>query len=654
MRWPGCSVVDISARGGARSPYREHLVPSQPLEELMRRGTPFWPRRKSTAAALSALVLLQGILFFAATQRSFFTHEDCYNFALAQDRSLLRYVATPIIHTYPAPGNRLLFFLVQTLFPLNYAAARTILLVLLGATTVLVAHLVRVLADRDEWWTVAIVTPFAMSLTLLTPVSLWSSGVPVIPALLFTLVALSAWVRSYTGPHRTMWVAVAVLAVAAAGTFYMKFLLIPVYLLFFRLAILPKIVPLETGLRAIWNERLRWGALAVPPALFVTAYVLSGLAARSYLPGERPYLEYLLAAWFHAFVPVAVLNTPVHELPSTPSWVLVVFCQSVSWVVVAATIRRSPLAVRAWALLLVVFVTNMLMVGWVRLPSFGVQIAYWLRYYPEVAVFVPMTLALCLRAGTERRPAVAWETKTAGLMGAFAVVHVLGLAIWGPRLVRQSEGAMARPWFQNLLRETRAASQEKSPLRIVDGETPEYVVLSWMAPYNRVSTVLRLANISAVYNELSPDSFVVMPDGRLARPLFRPLVPLLVGTNAGQRRLDRSEHTSAGHTQPPHECVDAGDYSVAVPHTGANAARLALRIFYSEASREAVALQVDTGGHERRFRDLVLRPDQSRGELIDLATSHVRSLTVRVAPNDRACITTIEIGSLAASDPSES
>ena len=48
---------------------------------------PIWPRRRSTAVALAALVVVQATVFFAATQRSFFTHEDYYHFALARERS---------------------------------------------------------------------------------------------------------------------------------------------------------------------------------------------------------------------------------------------------------------------------------------------------------------------------------------------------------------------------------------------------------------------------------------------------------------------------------------------------------------------------------------------------------------------------------------
>jgi hypothetical protein len=114
-------------------------------------------------------------------------------------------------------------------------------------------------------------------------VSWWSAGLPIIPALFFTVVALSAWLRSYTteGSAGWRWVWVATFAVAAAGAFYLKFLLIPIYLLFLRLVIFPRLLNLSSAIRDLWKERMRWAALAVPPAAFVAVFVLSGLSGMS-------------------------------------------------------------------------------------------------------------------------------------------------------------------------------------------------------------------------------------------------------------------------------------------------------------------------------------------------------------------------------------
>ncbi len=595
--------------------------------------------------ALLGLLVAQIALFLAATQRSFFAHEDLYNFALAEEQTFLHYLATPIIHTYPAPGNRLLFFVAFKLFALNYLAARLLLLALLAATTILLGQLVRTLARSDEWWTVALLTPFALSLTLVSPINLWSNGVPVFPTLLFTVIALSAWIRSYGESHRTFWIGVTVTAIAATTGFYLKFLLIPVYLLFLRVAILPRLLELPRGIRALWQERNRWLAVAAPGALYVAVYLLSGLAARSYVPGDRPFLAYLTTAWFRALIPVATLNVPLDSTPSTASWLVVAVCQGLFWGVVWATWRRSALALHGWALFMLAFVTNMIMVGAVRLATSGVAIAYWLRYYPEVLLILPLALALGLRQGAERRPELAWERARTGrtAMGVLACVQAVSLAIWAPRIVSKSDGARSRVWFDNLRSGLDAVQADQAPLRIVDSDTPEYVVLSWMAPYNRVSRILRLLGVDAVYNDASGPAYAVMADGRVTTAVFRSQWLLLPATADTVRIVSDGSPGSSG------TCLH--DLSLLQDHPGAEFTgdRLALRVSYSAESRGAVALQVDTGDPERRYRDFELHPVGRHAELVDLGTSRIRALKVKASPGDRICIERMEIGSLGSS-----
>ena len=116
-----------------------------------------------------------------------------------------------------------------------------------------------------------------------------------------------------------------------------------------------------------------------------------------------------------------------------------------------------------------------------------------------MVLIFPIALALGLRQGAERRPELAWERTLTGrsVIGVFACVQAVSLAIWAPRIVSKSDGARSRVWFDNLRSGLDAAQVDRAPLRIVDSETPEYVVLSWMAPYNRVSTILRLLGVEA-------------------------------------------------------------------------------------------------------------------------------------------------------------
>jgi hypothetical protein len=606
---------------------------------------PVWPRRRSTSAALVALLVVQVALFFAITQRSFFASDDYYHFKLAQERHLLQYLATPIIHTYPAPGHRLVFFLLHELFPLNYVAARAFLFGVLAATTIVLGQFVRTLARSEQWWTVALLVPFALSITFVEVGNWWSSGVPVFPALFFTVIAFSAWFRSYLDPNRSFWAGVTVIAVAAAGSFYMKFLLIPVYLLVFRLAIFPRLLDVPDGIRPLWQEWRRWLALAAAPTVFVAVYVLSGLAARSYVPGNRPFLEYLAIGWFRAFIPASFLNVPVDEsTPAIASWAAVVCSQVLFWVVVWATWKRSSLAVRGWALVVIAFATNMVMVGAVRLPGFGVNIAYRLRYYPEIILFLPVALALSLRQGEERRAEVAWERTALGqtAIGMMACLYVVSFIIWAPRIVSHSEGVQARAWFENLRQDLRAVAVDNAVLRIVDSETPEYVIPAWLAPYNRISTILALLHRSAIYSNVSGPTYLLQDNGRLVEAAFRPVLLLLSGSTPGEGvRLIGGDRGGAVQT-----CLRGTDLVLFHPEADIAGERLAIRMVYSRERRGIGALEVDTYDPGRRFHFLELRPFERDAELIDLGTSRLRALKLEASPGEMVCIERMEIGSL--------
>lgn len=606
-----------------------------------------WPRRRSTSAALVGLILIQAMLFFAVTRRSFFFADDYNYFKLAEQRSVFRYLLTPVLGVYPAPGDRLASLLLNRLFPLNFTVARAILIAFLAGTTILLRQFVATLARSTEWWTVAILTPFALSLTLVLPLSWWSAGLPIIPATFFTVVAFSAWLRFYEDPTRWFWLAVTVTAVAAAGAFYIDFLLIPIYLLFFRLAIFPRLLDLPGGIRVLWRERVRWIAVAAPPAAFVAVFVLSGLAGRSAAGGSRPYVDYFATAWFRAFIPVSFLNARlVGSGPSIPSWVVVVLAQVIFVGVIVATWRRSSLAVRGWALFLFAFALNVAVVGTVRLPGFGAKIAYDLRYYPEVTLFLPLALALGLRQGEERRPALAWERGRIGrtAIALAASLYVVSFLIWAPGIVSDSPGVPTRSWYDNLRHDMGSVIVHDATPRIVDSETPDYVMPDWMAPDNRVSTILALAGLDVVFDELSEPIYLVRDDGHLAKAEFQPISPLQSGTTPGE-----GVHIVGGApVRSLGICLGDGgslQYRLSPDVTGG---RLGIRVFYSGEGRQSVAMQVDTGDPDSPFRYLELRPFQGDAELVDLETSRLRALTLDVSPGDRVCIERMEVGSLIA------
>jgi hypothetical protein len=293
-------------------------------------------------------------------------------------------------------------------------------------------------------------------------------------------------------------------------------------------------------------------------------------------------------------------------------------------------------------LIVITFVTNMLMVGAVRLPGFGVNIAYRLRYYPEIVLFLPLAFALCLRQGEERRANVAWERTNVGqtAIGMMVCLYVVSFIIWAPRIVSHSEGVVARAWFDNLRQDIRAVAGDTSVLRIVDSETPEYVIPAWLAPYNRVSTVLSLLQRSAIYNDVSGPTYLVQDNGRLVEAAFRPTSLLLSGTTPGE-----GVRFVGGHPgQSVQTCLHDAELVLFRPDADITGEHLAIRVFYSGERRGRGAVEVDTDDPDRRFRSLELRPFERDAELVDLGTSRLRALKVEAAPGETVCIERLEIG----------
>jgi hypothetical protein len=375
--------------------------------------------------------------------------------------------------------------------------------------------------------------------------------------------------------------------------------------------------------------------------------VLSGLAERSAVEGSRPYLSYFSTAWFRAFVPASFLNVSLDGSgPSVAPWILVAISQLTFWAIVVATITRTPLAIRGWALVVFIFVLNVAVVGGVRLAAFGVQIAYALRYYPEVVLFVPLALALGLRQGAERRPGLAWERTAAGrvAIGALTAVYVGGFLAWAPGMVSESPGVLARAWYENLRHDLDRLTAEAIEPRIIDSETPGYVMQDWMAPDNRVSTILQLLPIDVVFNDPHESAFFVGRDGHLEPVAFRPIDPIVSdATLAGDARILGGLASGSADA-----CVGDGEMLVYRPATDIVGRRLALRVWYSETAGDGdqAALIVRAADPDRPRRYLALRPSPNGEELVELDATRLSGFSLEPAPGASICIDRMELGEI--------
>jgi hypothetical protein len=226
-----------------------------------------------------------------------------------------------------------------------------------------------------------------------------------------------------------------------------------------------------------------------------------------------------------------------------------------------------------------------------------------------------------------------------------AAAFVASFLVWAPGIVTDSPGVPTRSWYENLRDDLDAVMTEDGVSRIVDSETPAYVMPGWMATDNRVSTILGLIDVEVLYNELSARTYLVRDDGRLAKPTFDPIHTLASGPALGD-----GVRVSATTTRPTGPCIAEGDRLIYRPGTDVTGERLGIRVLYSSRGRGPVPVVVDAADPERPFRYVELQPFARDAELIDLGTTRVRSLTVETSADHRVCIRRLELGSLTAGD----
>jgi hypothetical protein len=460
-------------------------------------------------------------------------------------------------------------------------------------------------------------------------------------------VALATWLRSYLEPRAGRWIIVSVAALNVAGLFSIKFLLIPLYFLIIRLWILPRVADVRGGLRAVWAERYRWLALAVGPVVFVMVFVVSGLYP-SGVGAAGPYAEYLAIAWFGGFIPASMLNARLTgEQPALLYWTVVIAAQIIFWSVAVSTARRSPLAARGWGLFLLAFVTNVAMVAPYRLQTFGLGLAYELRYYPEAVFFLPIALALAFRRRetsdrSPTTPAILSRSRARAGLGAAIALYAGFFVVWAPGLVRDWVGVPARAWFENLESDLLVAAAAGRILHIIDSETPDYVMPDFLSPYNKVSTVVGLTDVDASYNELSSRTYLVRRDGHLAEAVFRPVHSLVRGDTLGQGIRLRGPNALSESGL----CLSNGATLSYAPAAELVSDRLSMRILYAASSQRPASLEVHVGPSGVRHHRL--RAADRRAELIDLGTSAVRGLVIRAPIAGGFCVERLDLGSLRA------
>src|SRR3712207_3219857 len=170
------------------------------------------------------------------------------------------------------------------------------------------------------------------------------------------LVAIDAYLAHRLEGKRWALV-VAVVAVALASLFYVKALLVPLYLLLIRPLFLERRP--RRMLRAVADERWTWTAFAPVYAIYLANYFANCLNAKEETTAPSLHLlgKYLWLAWFRGVTP-AFMGVHVGIDAKSPELLMAFAAQALLVAVIAYTVWRKRSAWRAWVFWVIAFGAN--------------------------------------------------------------------------------------------------------------------------------------------------------------------------------------------------------------------------------------------------------------------------------------------------------
>lgn len=618
--------------------------------ELLRRtaGSPRW------VVLVAALVVTWVGIF---TSSSHFFLDDYIYFREAQREGLSFGFLLQPLNVHIAPGHRLADWALATFAPLRFGVAQVLLLACLFAS-VLVLHQVLARIWRPGMATLALSAWYGTSIVHVGVVQWWSAGWQSLPSGLLSLVCILLWLQfKHTGSRKAL--ALSVTSLAAALLFYVKPVLVPLYLVLLQVLVVERDQPFRVavvnGLRA-WRI---WLLYLAPVALYAAVY-LTFYWQPSSPPSVGLIGEYLSVSWQRVLVP-SVFGFQISPASITPAeQVLVIAGQLAVLVAIGVSMVRSRRAWRGWAFLAMVFLANTLMAGLPRIADWGAGVAYFYRYYPELTYLVPLAIAAAfarpLSPSGEAMPGhhdTPTRLRLAGY-GAVLVVLVVHVAIASSaaqRISLASPGRQARPYIDNF--RSDLARIERSGVRpsVVDGVVPDFIVASWSVygpPYqNRYSEVFPLIDPQLQFDHADGPLFRVADDGHLQKVALVPSAggwaPRLFQNGDLQVVGGPVEVTSQGL------CARSPGGSVAFELQPSTVlANTELYLALEAKTDQDVTLWMDRGSGFPPFPDRTASFVGLDGgsRLVSLGSSTFERLRIDVPPGTDMCLGRLELGQL--------
>jgi hypothetical protein len=488
---------------------------------------PWWVR----VAPVVVAAVLAAALIGRWSARSFFVYDDYYNFWLARAQGLTPGYLTEPLFQHLVPGHRLGDWAVQRFAPLNWGLAHGALLLLFAAClVVLYAVLVELSGDGRPVQPRLLVITFLAGTTLgpMAALEWWAAGLHALPSTFCSLVAIWAWLVHRRRPSPWL-LELSAGAVAVGLLFYLKPLLVPVYLVLMRVLLLDRDRPLPEVVREAVAEWRQWLLHAGVVGAYL-AYYLTHRPDATESAGPVLFVRFVFDAWVRNVAP-GLVGFRIDQFDPLPAQRLILVAVALLFIgLVAASIVRSRQAGRAWGFFAAVWVLNAALIGIPRLVQFGDSVRFHLHYFLEPGLLLAVTAAVAFSGRAETpdqvrqvldRVGTAQVRRRVGL-GLAVVAIVAHVAIVDAGARRMSENWPGHAAGKHVL--TMRRSLEDASMRgtrtvtVLDDTVPDYVVDTWQAPFNRYSAVATITGLPVEFGQLRSRMYAIDRDGQ-AKPV---------------------------------------------------------------------------------------------------------------------------------------
>jgi hypothetical protein len=588
-----------------------------------------WPRIE-VLVVVAIGIALQGIL----ASGSYFTGDDWLHIVRAHDLVAsgglpdVHYLGTVVFIHY-APGMRLGYWALEKLAPLDWAAGQVALLALFAGSILLLNRIFRQLfGDRRS--NLILLLLFATSILLVTSFLWFADGLHKLPSTFLSLLAIDTYLV-YWRTRSKLALAVSVAAVSLGSLFYVKALLVPLYLVLIRVLFLEERP--RRFVRTLWAERYTWLAFVPTGVIYLWNYEANYSDTSGPAPSLHLLGSYLWVNWFKGVTP-ALVGVEIGPEAARSGVLFATVAQLALIAVVGYSVYRKRSAWRAWFFWGVCFSVNAALVGLGRLATMGVErVGKELRYDTEMSWLLPLALGFAFLHGAPE-PARMRPRARFAVVGA-VVAYLIAAAATGSGISdswREHNSGPSKAYVENVQHDVARLAAAGRPLVAIDDQVPGFLIGSADHPLNRLERLIPAIDPRLHVAVAGSRPLQVGDDGHIGSAVLQPLVSGR-GALSGAGRLRLVSGQADGG-----RCVSRGAELGFRSKRELEGQSLYALVSY-RVDRPADAAGTISGGGASLDGSL---PLSSRGgeELVNLG----RSLRVSLPPGARACVHGVAVG----------